>query len=155
MRLIKYLFLIVFIVAGSVVTFQLAGTSGGTEIIGDRAPEVAEALGNPPQTEATPTLSAVLVENWGKLMHIEGAVADCGTACAPGIDLVRVISLDPRRSRKTLYLRTSGPLAEPACAAQMIEAEATDLVGPRTPPFCAQDALSATIWVLPFGLGRL
>ena len=155
MRLIKFLLLITFVVVGSVITFQLTIRSGGTEIIGDHAPDVTAALGEVPEADGPPTLAALLVENWGRLIYVDGAIEACGAPCRPGINLVRVLSIDPREARKTIYLELKGPLAEPTCAAEVIEAEATGLTAPAQPAICAPDLVSETVWLLPFGWGRL
>ncbi|MEL7175613.1 MAG: hypothetical protein AAGK28_03720 [Pseudomonadota bacterium] len=109
-------------------------------------------------------LRIVSVAEWFNLQFIPGAVAQCGTACeledAP--DLVRVISLKPAGSIKTVLLNATfltnlraDDAPEPealACLARIIEAELATLQS-AVPPECAAQMNILTRRELPFGLG--
>ncbi|WP_224825317.1 hypothetical protein [Cognatishimia sp. MH4019] len=109
-------------------------------------------------------LRVVTFAEWFNLKFVPEAVEQCGTACqsedAP--DLVRVISLRPSGSLKTVLLNAeflTNLRAEDApdpqaldCLARIIEAELTTLQA-ATPPPCADGLMVLKRRELPFGLG--
>lgn len=153
MRLIKFVLLIVLVVVGAVVVFQLGPGTRGVDVIGDRANTVRAELGLADGTPPRPALSAVLVSDWGRLVYVDGAVEACGPACSGETGLVRIISLLPGASRKTVYLRVPAE-GDVACDISILEGEARALLGPGEAPACRPDMASLTFWELPFGLAR-
>ncbi|MEL7213779.1 MAG: hypothetical protein AAGK92_14035 [Pseudomonadota bacterium] len=109
-------------------------------------------------------LRVVSLAEWFNLQYVPGAVEQCGTACqvedAP--DLVRVISLQPTGSVKTVLLNAqfltnlrADDSPDPQaiqCLARIIEAELATLQN-ATPPPCATGITVLSRRELPFGLG--
>mgnify|MGYP001793187734 CR=1 FL=1 len=154
--------LVILLVARSTepVAVHLSGDAAGalrTEIMLPNGLEYTDDVGSARLRIAT-------FAEWFNLQFISGAEAQCGAACtledAP--DLVRVLSLQPLGSVKTVLLNAEfltnlrandGP--DPAaiqCLARIIEAELSSLRGAPFPD-CADGMVVLNRRQLPFNLG--
>lgn len=172
LAMIRFIFLgaiALLFVALAVLLFVRSGDPVQVHLSGDGAralraeivlPQGLEYAENLPDAR----LRIVSVAEWFNLQFVPGAAAQCGQACtledAP--DLVRVISLKPTGSVKTVLLNArfltnlradGGPDPDAIrCLARIIEGEIANISGVLQPA-CADGMRVLTRRELPFGLG--